>query len=287
MANWISRVAQTCPVHPSLPTPFLQPPLEPDIVVGAATSLSSLAVEAQLLAVMENFGKALAAALTLGFFSMVFVLRWVLRYREGLSWEGGAALFNWHPVLIVSGFIFLTGLAITIYRLPWTGKANYETMKYIHGALHTMAFTYASFAMMAAFGSQSAADFPNMFSLHSWLGLTTFSSFGLLLLVSACIFLLPFTPLSWKTACMPIHGFVGRFLFGSTITVALTGITEKLIFGLSDPKYTDSPSEALFANVMGMLLVGYGAAILWISTRPAWKRTSEFTLPGGVEDKVK
>lgn len=59
----------------------------------------------------------------------------------------------------------------------------------------------------------------------------------------------------------------------------------------SNPKYKDSPPEAVFVNVLGLILVVFGALILWIATRPSWKRPSE-QLPhilhtsGGGEDSV-
>lgn len=62
---------------------------------------------------MENSGRflaALSAAVFVGVVSIVLVLTWVLHFREGLAWDGGAAEFNWHPVLVVTGFIFLSGL---------------------------------------------------------------------------------------------------------------------------------------------------------------------------------
>lgn len=70
---------------------------------------------------MENFRRflaALSAAVAVGFVSIVFVLTWVLHFREGLAWDGGLAEFNWHPVLIVTGFIFLSGLG------EWTEKTT-------------------------------------------------------------------------------------------------------------------------------------------------------------------
>lgn len=68
---------------------------------------------------MENFRRFLAAlstAVAVGVVSIVLVLTWVLHFREGLAWDGGLAEFNWHPVLIVTGFIFLSGLG------EWTEK---------------------------------------------------------------------------------------------------------------------------------------------------------------------
>lgn len=53
---------------------------------------------------------ALGSAAAIGIISIIFVLRWVLHFKEGLSWDGGLAEFNWHPVLVVVGFIFLQGM---------------------------------------------------------------------------------------------------------------------------------------------------------------------------------
>lgn len=60
----------------------------------------------------------------------------------------------------------------------------------------------------------------------------------------------------------------------------------------SNPKYKDSPPEAIFVNVLGVLLVVYGALILWIATRPSWKRPVDQILNtphtnGGGEDSTK
>lgn len=62
---------------------------------------------------MERFWLFLAflgSALLLGFLAVVFALVWVLHYREGLAWNGSFEEFNWHPVLVVTGFIFVQGI---------------------------------------------------------------------------------------------------------------------------------------------------------------------------------
>lgn len=71
---------------------------------------------------MENFSQfvaALSAAAAVGLASIIFVLRWVLHFKEGIAWDGGLAEFNWHPVLVVTGLIFLQGLG------EWTQKAQW------------------------------------------------------------------------------------------------------------------------------------------------------------------
>ncbi|XP_053454058.1 lysosomal membrane ascorbate-dependent ferrireductase CYB561A3 isoform X2 [Nycticebus coucang] len=57
----------------------------------------------------------LVSALLVGFLSVIFTLVWVLHYREGLGWDGSSLQFNWHPVLMVTGFIFVQGIASPRY----------------------------------------------------------------------------------------------------------------------------------------------------------------------------
>lgn len=60
----------------------------------------------------------------------------------------------------------------------------------------------------------------------------------------------------------------------------------------TNPKYKDSPPEAVFGNILGLLLVIFGSLILWIATRTSWKRPSDQTLhvlhtnSGGEDTKV-
>ncbi|XP_012883496.1 PREDICTED: cytochrome b reductase 1 isoform X2 [Dipodomys ordii] len=59
----------------------------------------------------RGFLGLLVSALLVGFLCVLFTLIWVLHYREGLGWDGSALEFNWHPVLAVTGFVFVQGIA--------------------------------------------------------------------------------------------------------------------------------------------------------------------------------
>ncbi|KAL7865640.1 hypothetical protein SRHO_G00108870 [Serrasalmus rhombeus] len=230
---------------------------------------------------MENyrlFLSLLVFAFAVGFVSVVFVLRWVLHFREGLGWDGGAAEFNWHPLLVVIGFIFLQGIAIVVYRLPWTWKCSKLMMKFIHAGLNVLAFILAAISLVAVFDFHNAKNIPNMYSLHSWVGLTAIILYSLQIVLGIGIYLLPISPVHLRAAFMPIHVYSGLFIFTSVIAAALMGITEKLIFALKNPAYKDSPEEATFVNVLGLLISMFGGLILWIATRPSWKRPSEQVL---------
>lgn len=69
--------------------------------------------------------------------------------------------------------------AIIIYRLPWTWHCSKLLMKFIHAGLNLLAFILAVIAVVAAFDFHNTAKIPNMYSLHSWLGLTALVLYGL------------------------------------------------------------------------------------------------------------
>lgn len=273
----------------------LSPPQSPLLHISApenSCSVLPLPLTPMALQSLTQLVLALVAAAAVGIVSVIFVLTWVFSYKEGLAWDGGLAEFNWHPVLIVVGFIFLQGIAVVVYRLPWTWQCSKLMMKFIHAGLNLLAFIFAVISLVAVFDFHNAAKIPNMYSLHSWLGLVAVILYCLQLVLGVGMFLIPATPVSWRAAFMPLHAYSGLLLFTSVIAVALMGITEKLIFGLSNPKYKDSPPEAVFVNILGVLLVVFGALILWIATRPSWKRPNDQPLNtphtnGGGEDNSK
>ncbi|XP_027589484.1 cytochrome b reductase 1 [Pipra filicauda] len=227
---------------------------------------------------MEDYGRflaLLASALLVGFVSVILSFVWVFHYREGLSWDGSAGEFNWHPLLVVTGFVFIQGIAIIVYRLPWTWKCSKLLMKFIHAGLNTIAMILAIVAMVAAFEYHNAQNIPNMYSLHSWIGLTALIFYSLQLFFGFAVFLLPFAPVYLRALLMPIHVYSGLTIFATVIAAALMGITEKLLFSLRDPAYSSSPPEATFVNCLGLLLVVFGLLILWMASRPHWKRPLE------------
>ncbi|KAM8933859.1 plasma membrane ascorbate-dependent reductase CYBRD1 [Pelodytes ibericus] len=222
----------------------------------------------------------LVSSLLLGFLGVIFVLVWVLHWGVGLGWNGGSAEFNWHPVLVITGFIFIEGIAIVVYRLPWTWKCSKLLMKYIHAGLHLIAMVLVTVSLVAVFDFHNAKNIPNMYSLHSWVGLIVVILFGLQLVVSFFIYLLPFAPDTLRAALMPIHVYSGLLLYGSIIATSLMGITESLIFSLKDPAYSSLPSQAIFVNTLGLIIIVFGALVIWIATKPAWKRPqNQFVKP--------
>ncbi|KAI5944692.1 plasma membrane ascorbate-dependent reductase CYBRD1 [Manis javanica] len=223
----------------------------------------------------RGFLGLLVSALLVGFLSVLFTLIWVLHYREGLGWDGSALEFNWHPVLVVTGLVFIQGIAIIVYRLPWTWKCSKLLMKCIHAGLNAVAAILAVISLVAVFDFHNARSIPNMYSLHSWIGLTVVILYILQLLLGFFAFLVPLAPLSLRAFLMPLHIYSGLLIFGIVIASALTGVTEKLFFALTKPAYSTFPPEGVFTNTLGLLILVFGALIFWIVTRPQWKRPKE------------
>ncbi|ODM96209.1 hypothetical protein Ocin01_10471 [Orchesella cincta] len=123
--------------------------------------------------------------------SLVLVLFWVFMYRGGYAWqENPAKEFNWHPTLMVAGFIFFSGfcksayniltlsLSILIasmlfYRMMTCCRKIY--VKLLHTIFHAFSIACIAIGFLTVWDSHELASpkIPNFYSLHSWLGLTT------------------------------------------------------------------------------------------------------------------
>lgn len=101
--------------------------------------------------------------------SLILVVYWANDHLGGLGWDIGR-VFNWHPVLMVTGFIFCFVEAALAYRTFALGKA---TNKLIHLAWQTIGVICISVALKAVFRSHDDKVPPlaNLYSLHSWLGI--------------------------------------------------------------------------------------------------------------------
>eukprot|EP00258_Populus_trichocarpa_P022007 XP_024438026.1 uncharacterized protein LOC7484383 isoform X1 [Populus trichocarpa] len=108
----------------------------------------------------------------------VTVLVWNLYYRGGLAWEATnkSLIFNLHPVLMLIGLIIIGGEAIMSYKsLP----LKKEVKKVIHLVLHAIAMILGSVGIAAAFKNHNESNIANLYSLHSWLGISIISLYGI------------------------------------------------------------------------------------------------------------
>ncbi|NWZ68309.1 CY561 protein, partial [Acrocephalus arundinaceus] len=219
---------------------------------------------------------------------------WLGRYRGGVAWHSPLQ-FNAHPLCMVLGMVFLQGDALLVYRV-FRHEAKRST-KALHALLHGLALLIALVGIIAVFESHRSKGIPDMYSLHSWCGMATFVLYLLQVrggkpltppggkglcsardipvspqwLLGCGFFLFPGASFSLRGWYKPQHVFFGITLFILSITSCLLGITEMLLFKLSD-SYSHFVPEGILANTLGVLLVAFGLVVGYVLTREEWKR---------------
>ncbi|XP_068141794.1 plasma membrane ascorbate-dependent reductase CYBRD1 isoform X1 [Drosophila tropicalis] len=207
-----------------------------------------------------------------GLTMIVLVGTWIGQHFGGLGGTANPSLeFNWHPLFMTIGFIYLYGNSILIYRGFRTTRK--KTLKLTHASIHMGAFILTVIALKTVFDSHNLAKptpIPNMYSLHSWLGLSAVIIFSLQYVAGFVAYLAPGIRENYKIAMMPFHIYFGLFGFVLAIASALMGLTEKAIFAI--PTYSALPAAGVLANIIGVLYVIFGGLVVYLATEPAYKR---------------
>ncbi|KAG6396790.1 hypothetical protein SASPL_142947 [Salvia splendens] len=190
-----------------------------------------------------------------GILATILMLVWLLHYREGLDLDSDDArrVFNVHPFLMFFGFIFMAGEAMMAYK---TVKAEWQVRKFVHLFFHLVAMVLGIVGLHAAFKYHDQVGLTDMYSLHSWIGIGTFTLFCAQVciylsiydslftsflhrtrvklvyslwqwLVGLAVFLPRSSPSHSKAMIAPWHVNGGQALLFMAIATALTGLMEK------------------------------------------------------------
>lgn len=189
---------------------------------------------------------------------------WTGHHLGGFAWQKNPGLeFNWHPLLMTIGMIYLYGNGNTNNHMvhsalkisivcTFSGLLMYRMfrnerkrkLKLLHAGIMVAVFFLTVIALKAVFDSHNLkpcakpseegdyCPIPNLYSLHSWMGLITVILFLLQWLAGLITFLFPGLASHLRSSYMPIHVFFGLMIFVSACATALLGITEKAIFKL-------------------------------------------------------
>ncbi|XP_005598280.1 lysosomal membrane ascorbate-dependent ferrireductase CYB561A3 isoform X1 [Equus quagga] len=220
---------------------------------------------------------------SLGSMCILLTIYWVQYWRGGFAWDGSVLMFNWHPVLMVAGMVVIYSAASLVYRLPRSWVGPKLPWKLLHAALHLMAFILTVLGLVAVFSFHNHNKITNLYSLHSWLGIATVFLFACQWFLGFAVFLLPWASMWLRSLLKPIHVFFGASILSLAIASVISGLNEKLFFSLKNDtnKYSSLPSEAVFANSLGMLVVVFGLLVLYILLASSWKRPE----PGILTDR--
>ncbi|KAK6146672.1 hypothetical protein DH2020_020541 [Rehmannia glutinosa] len=190
-----------------------------------------------------------------GILAIMLLLVWLLHYREGIDLDSNNTnrIFNVHPFLMFFGFIFMMGEAMMAYK---TVGAERKVQKYVHMFIHFVAIILGIVGLHAAFKFHDKRGITNLYSLHSWIGIGTFSLFCLQWLFGLSAFLLPGASVESRTRAAPWHINLGRALLLMAICAALTGLMEKVtLMGLYHQ------SEARVINFLGLAILLFGISV--------------------------
>ncbi|XP_024961189.1 probable ascorbate-specific transmembrane electron transporter 1 [Cynara cardunculus var. scolymus] len=183
------------------------------------------------------------------------VLVWLIKFREGFAFKSHikAKIFNLHPLLMILGFVIFSGEAIIVYK---TIPAKRQTQKATHLILHFIALVAGILGVYAVFKFHHELYMPDMYTLHSWIGLSTICLFGLQWLLAFFSFVYPGAESARRSRMVPWHVFFGVVIFFMTIVTAETGLTQKF-FSLE----LQRSQEALIINFTGLLILLLGISV--------------------------
>ncbi len=246
-----------------------------------------------------KFTATAIASQVVGLIMVILSGCWMGSYHGGYGWDI-STVFNYHPLFMTMGMIFLYGdgkvsfktasketkainknnldfiSAILVYRL--FRNTTKMAVKILHGLIHIAVLVFGSIALKAVFDShnKAAVPIPNLYSLHSWVGLSAVVLFGLQWVMGFASFLFPTLSDALRKRYLPHHKFWGLTVFVMCCAAALMGITEKAFFALKgNPSYSQSPPEATLLNFFGMSIVIYCGLIVYLVTKHEYKRPPE------------
>uniref|UniRef100_A0A5B7C662 ascorbate ferrireductase (transmembrane) n=1 Tax=Davidia involucrata TaxID=16924 RepID=A0A5B7C662_DAVIN len=153
-----------------------------------------------------------------------------------------------HPLLMVIGFILISGEAILVHRwLP--GSRN--SKKSVHLCLQGMALAFGVFGIWTKFHGEDGIV-ANFYSLHSWMGLICVSLFGFQWLMGFLSFWHRGEVRTIRVRILPWHVFVGLYTYGLAVVTAETGLLEKLTFLQTKGIVLKHCTESLIVNSLGL-----------------------------------
>jgi len=232
------------------------------------------------IADLRGFTLSFSLAEICGALAVILTVAWVGHFRGGFAWqENPAVQFNWHPVLMVTGLIYLYANSALLYRVFRSERKR--KLKLAHALLNLTSLLLALIGLKAVFDSHDLAPtpIPNLYSLHSWVGLTAVLLFAMQWIVGFVSFLVPGMSAGVRARYLSWHQFFGTVILVTACAAALLGLLEKAIFTLN-PKndlqpYSSLPPEAYLINFIGLLLAVFCCLVVYLLTHSGYRRTAQ------------
>jgi cytochrome b-561 len=216
-----------------------------------------------------------------GALAVILVAVWMGSYDGGFGWsESPSQQFHYHPLFMAIGFVFLYGEASLVYRVFRHEQKRFT--KLLHLTLHSMVFIFLVVALKAVFDSHNldTPPIPNMYTLHSWVGLGAVLLFSFQLVCGFVTFFFPGLSMPVRSWYLPIHQFFGILIFVLSVSTCLMGISERAAWHVwnkadGNPCKTNKfCSEGMVVNFLGLSVALYGLCVVYLVGNPRFRRRS-------------
>jgi len=214
--------------------------------------------------------------------SLALIIFWVIMYGGRFNWADTphpklrqfAVKFDFHPTLMIGGFIFFSGFSMMFYRMMTCCRKL--IVKLLHTIFHSLAIACIAIGFLTIWDCHEIARIPHFYSLHAWLGLTTMGLFAIQFVVGFFSFLILLCCEGGTAACraslVPTHSTFGIITFVMACATAVVGLTETAFFSMNNegndykgyenwlPNKTE---EAIYLNVIGVSIAAAAISILF------------------------
>ncbi|KAL1317846.1 hypothetical protein HN51_070048 [Arachis hypogaea] len=206
-----------------------------------------------------------------GFAVGLLVLFWVLAFKStflpsSLSQQDFIYAVL-HPLLMVIGFIILSGEAILVHRwLPGSMRLK----KSVHLGLQSVALASGVFGIWTKFQGKDGIV-ANFYSLHSWMGLICISLFGTQWLLGFLNFWHRREAKIARIKILPWHVFLGLYTYALAVATAETGLLEKLtLIQTKRNNVSKHSAESILVNSLGLFLAMLSGFVILAVVSPKY-----------------
>lgn len=209
------------------------------------------------------------------FGSVVLLVYFMIQHDEGFAWNfHREKQFNLHAVLMITGFIFMNGQSMLVYKSFRCCKKIYN--KILHTILFVCSISAITIGTVAGIQAQhnvpKGAAIKHFYSIHSWIGLTAIGLFCLQFIVGFISFLVLLccdkATRSYRSRLIPIHTTFGLIIYHMSAAAALTGIIQLARYRLTgkDGKksYRDWDEPMIIINAVGVCIIGLSILLPYI-----------------------
>ncbi|KAJ6225754.1 hypothetical protein RDWZM_004299 [Blomia tropicalis] len=215
--------------------------------------------------------------------SVIMLVYWMLKFDRGFAFQNDKRkMFNLHAFLMLTGFIFVNGQSMLIYKTYMCCKKIYN--KICHAIFFVLSISLVSFGMLVGIQAQhmvtSTDETPvHFYSLHSWIGLVTCGLFALQFFFGFITFLVLLCcergTANYRQRFLPVHVTFGMIIFLLATATCLSGLLQTARSRLSGPTSTDLDKPDYkdvfvirdnnpFTN-SGLVLNGCGACLILLA----------------------